>query len=301
MSAYDRMTEIMITTAEQCITPDADASLALVTEQYNNIRNSCLKELERRIELLIYRLYDVKHFAMRAGVEDTVRYAKDDEYFSEQQSKIAALTDEEQSAALFDQALALVKVKDYAAAGELFRQAALLGHVGAQYNYGVSLASGEVGEPDALQACYWYWKASRGGSAKALVNLAIAYRNGTGVKKDWNQMLYFYIHRRPLPGAARGVQHGPQPGRGGQLGEAAADRPPGDGQVHQPGGGRLRPAGSCRRAEPHRPAGRDCAGHHPALMRMARSGRGRLLFTPGSNKFIFASPQKPGINSRWRA
>ena len=192
MSAYDMMSEVMIAAAEQCITPDADASLALVMEQCNNIRNSYLKKPERRIELLIYRLYDVKHFAARAGVEDVVRYVKDDEYFRDQQAKLAALTDGEQGAALFDQALALVNAKDYAAAGELFRQAALLGHVGAQYNYGVSLASGEVGEPDALQACYWYWKAGRGGSTKALVNLAIAYRNGTGVKDDWNQMLYFY-------------------------------------------------------------------------------------------------------------
>lgn len=192
MSDYDMLMNVMIAGAENSVDADADASLTRVEQQYRNIRNTYMKAAERRMELLIFRLYDVKHFAVRAGVEDLAAYVKDDACFNSQQAKIAALTDEAQGNALYDQAVARIREKDYAGAGELFRQAAMLGHAAAQFNYGVSLAGGEVGDADPLQACYWYWKAARNGSPKGKMNLAIAYRTGAGVKEDWHQMLYLY-------------------------------------------------------------------------------------------------------------
>ena len=192
MSASDFAGRMMIELAENAVNTDVDASLQRVEAQYRSIRNSFFKVAERRMELLLYRLYDVKFYAARAGVEDTVRYVLDDEYFDAQQAQLKTVNDEEKSNALYEQAVLRVQAKDYAEAGRLFLEAAQYGHVAAQYNYGVSVANGEVGDADPLQACYWYWKAARGGSVKAKINLGIAYRSGTGVKADGDQMLYLY-------------------------------------------------------------------------------------------------------------
>jgi TPR repeat protein len=96
-------------------------------------------------------------------------------------------------------ALEAVKAKDYVTAGRHFKNAALCGHVDAQYNYGVSLSNGELGEADPLEGAFWYFMAARGGNAKAMVNLAIAYRRGTGVSENGPMMLYWYAKGATVP------------------------------------------------------------------------------------------------------
>ncbi len=62
--------------------------------------------------------------------------------------------------------------------------AALAGDHVAQYNIGLSYASGMGVSQDLSEAVRWYRKAADAGNVNAQFNLAKCYRQGTGVKVD---------------------------------------------------------------------------------------------------------------------
>lgn len=188
----EMLTQVFISMAENGITDDIDASIEHVRTQYYEIKNSYFRAAEQRMEQMIFRLYDCKYFVHSGMNIDVKKYAVDDEYFKAQQPVIAEAHDLAAAQPIFQQAVALADAKDYAAAGPFYLKAALLGHVGAQYNYGITLANGEGCDVNLTESCYWYWKAACRNHPKAMVNLAIAYRRGDGVKEELGQMLYLY-------------------------------------------------------------------------------------------------------------
>lgn len=82
--------------------------------------------------------------------------------------------------------------KDLEKALELYRQAAELGYPPAQYNLGVLLSRGVLGEKDQPQAAQWYEKAAISGLADAAYNLATLYHEGDGMDRDLEAAFKWY-------------------------------------------------------------------------------------------------------------
>ena len=75
-------------------------------------------------------------------------------------------------------------LKDEVEAVKWFRLAAGQGHANAQYNLGVRYAFGQGVLKDEAEAVRWYRLAAEQGLATAQFNLGVAYANGQGVLKD---------------------------------------------------------------------------------------------------------------------
>ncbi len=71
-----------------------------------------------------------------------------------------------------------------AKACELFRDSGEYGHVGAQNQFALCLATGRGTERDEGEAYAWFRRAAEGGNAVAQFNLANAYLQGHGVERD---------------------------------------------------------------------------------------------------------------------
>ena len=72
-------------------------------------------------------------------------------------------------------------------AGKFFRQAAELGHPGAQHNLGVLCLSGRGVTQDLAEAKAWLQKSADQGIAEAQFKLASIYANGIGVPQDFKE------------------------------------------------------------------------------------------------------------------
>lgn len=175
-------------------TEDGEQSLANLKAEYQNFKNDALAKPRARMERALFRLYEVCRLILPYKNDvDLLGYAFDDDYYANVNAEVSQKYDSALADAEYEQALAAIREKDYAQAGAHFKAAALQGHVAAQYNYGVTIANGEMGDaPDLLEGAFWYYKAAKGGYAKAMINLAIAYRKGLGVHADGKMMIHWY-------------------------------------------------------------------------------------------------------------
>ena len=84
--------------------------------------------------------------------------------------------------------------KEYGQALKYFRQAAKLGHAGAQYTLGLWYDSGQGVQKDLQQAIYWYRKAAEKGHDDAQNMLGFHYEIGLGVEEqdDYQLAVYWY-------------------------------------------------------------------------------------------------------------
>jgi uncharacterized protein len=89
------------------------------------------------------------------------------------------------AAGLFAQARDAFQRQDYAAGLSKLQPAAEAGNAEAQAMLAQAYSSGNQGLPqDYVKALMWNEKAAAQGSARAYLNLALMYRDGTGVPKD---------------------------------------------------------------------------------------------------------------------
>lgn len=177
-----------------------DASIENIRNEYQNTKNDCFLPAIGRMEQCLFRLYEAKYIVLPHKSDlDLLGYAFDDSYHAAVNAEVEKSFDKAYAQSEYDTALGLVREKKYDEAGMHFKCAAINGNAAAQYNYGVSVASGEVGEPDTTEGAFWYFLAAKGGYAKAMVNLAIAYRNGTGVYPDGFMMTYWYARAATIP------------------------------------------------------------------------------------------------------
>ncbi len=94
---------------------------------------------------------------------------------------------------------------DYAAAAQLWREAAEQGHAKAQYNLGVLYTQGLGIQQDYSATMQWYYKAAEQGHAKAQYNLGVLYKQGHGVPQDSIQaMMWFRLAASNLPAGHEG-------------------------------------------------------------------------------------------------
>ena len=178
---------------------DVDNTIENVKKQYQSIKNSYLMDAHARIEQCLFRLYEAKYLILPHCDVDLMGFAFDDVYHGFVVERVAECYDAERGEQEYELAIEAVRGKDYETAGAHFKGAALCGHAAAQYNYGVSVANGEVGEADPLEGAFWYFIAAKGGNAKAMINLAIAYRTGAGVFRNLPMMLYWYGKAALIP------------------------------------------------------------------------------------------------------
>ena len=168
-----------------------DDDIQMLKSEYAACANTVFAEF---YETLIFRVYRAKFLI--APKMPNFRYKEyvdsQSQYFETCNELVEKLFDQQKAEQFYADALKYVAMKDYASAGASFYASAIEGNVNAQYNYGVSVYNGEVGEPDYLESAFWYLMASLGGNAKAMSNLGIQYRNGVGVKQNLNQMMYWY-------------------------------------------------------------------------------------------------------------
>jgi TPR repeat protein len=86
--------------------------------------------------------------------------------------------------ALFDLAQKeLHEKKNAVRACVLYREAGLLGHVGAQNQLGLCFASGRGVGKDEVEAYNWFRRAAEGGNAVGQYNLAHAFATGSGITR----------------------------------------------------------------------------------------------------------------------
>ena len=77
--------------------------------------------------------------------------------------------------------------KDFEKAANFFKQAAEMGHPGAQYNFGIMSYLGKGVNKNVKEAAKWFLRAAEQGKASAQYNLGSLYFRGSGVKKDLNK------------------------------------------------------------------------------------------------------------------
>lgn len=181
-------------------TEDGEQTLENLKQAYLGIRNSAMAAARSRAERALFRLYEACRLVLPHKKDlDLPGYAFDNAYYAAVNAEIEACFDKDLAEAEYELALAAVREKDYAAAGAHFRTAAQNGHPAAQYNYGVTVANGETGDaPDALEGAFWYYKSAHSGYEKAMINLAVAYRRGSGVFTSGVLMLYWYAKAAEL-------------------------------------------------------------------------------------------------------
>ena len=91
-----------------------------------------------------------------------------------------------------DDALAVLRDKDYKKAISLLRRPANCGYPLAQFNVAVMYDEGLGVDRDDKEALFWYTKAAAQGYANAQANLGQMYSTGQGVRVD-------YQKARPAP------------------------------------------------------------------------------------------------------
>ena len=196
----DSMFSIFVDVLALKFTADIDETIRNIRDDYQDVRNESLMPATNRTEQCLFRLYEAKYLIMPHCDVDLLGFAFDDAYHDFVANKVAKeCYDAAKGEGEYTMALECVKLKNYAAAGEHFRLAALNGHAAAQYNYGVSVTNGEVGEADALEGAFWYFIAAKNGSEKAMINLAVAYRTGKGVLPNGPMMLHWYATAACIP------------------------------------------------------------------------------------------------------
>jgi tetratricopeptide (TPR) repeat protein len=94
---------------------------------------------------------------------------------------------------LYDEAEALYKQQDYAAAVPLYRQAAEQGHAGAQYQLGFQYQMGICLPRDYGKAAEWFLKAAEQGAADAQLFLGLCYEKGRGVPQDYGKAVEWFL------------------------------------------------------------------------------------------------------------
>lgn len=82
--------------------------------------------------------------------------------------------------------------RDFAEAVKWYRKAAEKGHVPSQYNMAISYKQGTGVPQDERQATYWWEKAAEQGLPIAQYNTAISYRDGLGVQQDSSRAQYWF-------------------------------------------------------------------------------------------------------------
>jgi TPR repeat protein len=82
--------------------------------------------------------------------------------------------------------------RDFTEAVKWFRKAAEKGHVPSQYNMAISYKQGTGVPQDERQATYWWEKAAEQGLPIAQYNTAISYRDGLGVQQDSSRAQYWF-------------------------------------------------------------------------------------------------------------
>ncbi len=68
-----------------------------------------------------------------------------------------------------------------------YREAAELGHVGAQNQLGLCFAAGRGTMRDETEAYFWFRRSAEGGNAVGQYNLAGAYADGQGIERDYER------------------------------------------------------------------------------------------------------------------
>jgi TPR repeat protein len=97
----------------------------------------------------------------------------------------AQILSPDDAAALFSQARDAFQKQDYKTAMEKLQPAAEAGSTEAEAMLAQAYVTGNQGLPqDYAKALMWNEKAATSGSARAYLNLAMMYRDGTGVAKD---------------------------------------------------------------------------------------------------------------------
>lgn len=196
----DSMLSIFVDVLALKFTPNIDETIRKIRDDYQDVRNESLMSATNRTEQCLFRLYEAKYLILPHCDVDLEGFAFDDAYHDFVAGKVAAeCYDTAKGESEYAKALECVKVRNYEAAGEHFRLAAINGHAAAQYNYGVSVTNGEVGEADALEGAFWYFTAAKNGSEKAMINLAVAYRTGKGVLPNGPMMLHWYATAACIP------------------------------------------------------------------------------------------------------
>ena len=95
--------------------------------------------------------------------------------------------------------------RDYAKAMQWFRKAAYHEIAQAQYNLGIMYHQAEGTPINYVKAALWYRKAAEQGHAKAQYNLGVLYKQGHGVPQDSIQaMMWFRLAASNLPAGHEG-------------------------------------------------------------------------------------------------
>ena len=195
----DFVNQLVVDTLPLLFSSDVDDAIREVKRNYESNKNDLFIPAAVRAEKCLFRLYEAKYLILPHCMINLAGFCFDEAYHAFVKEKASVCYDKARGEKEYAEALRAVGEKDYVTAGTHFKNAALCGHVDAQYNYGVSLSNGELGEADPTEGAFWYFTAAKGGNAKAMVNLAIAYRKGMGVYPNGPMMIYWYAKAATIP------------------------------------------------------------------------------------------------------
>lgn len=175
------------------LTNGIDDSVLRVRVKYLRLNDPTYLEASEKYERSLFRLYEAKHFALpRIPDLDIVAYVLDDEYRERVNFKLHKLYDSKYAQDEYALAIKLTKDERYSEASKHFYNAALNGNSDAQYYYGVSVASGDTGNPDMTEAAFWYFVSAKSGCKNAMISLAIIYSNATGIIQNKYMATHWY-------------------------------------------------------------------------------------------------------------
>ena len=193
VDGLDEFCAIRVGMLPKMISSDLAASIEYIKGEYLGIRNDSSAPARQRYERCLFRLYEAYYLvAPYVNELDACGFAFDDIYYCQMKLMASSNYDIDLGQKEYERALELIKEGNYVEAGKHFKKGAINGNSACQYNYAITVSNGEGVLSDPLEGAFWYFAAAQGDHAKAMNNLAIAYRRGLGVFPSGEMMLYWY-------------------------------------------------------------------------------------------------------------
>ena len=188
----DSFCAISVSTLSRMVSDDLYTSLEYVRDEYLGIRNDQFAPARQRYEQCLFRLYEAIYLVTPHVSIDVRGFVFDDAYHDQMVEAAREKYDTSEAEREYEIALGLIGERRYHAASGHFEKGALLGHSASQFNYGISVLNGEGLPADPLESAFWFFMSAKNNNPKAMVNLAVSYRRGTGVHPNGELMLYWY-------------------------------------------------------------------------------------------------------------
>ena len=172
---------------------DIETKIVRLRNAYQDNSSELPEDEVKQIECHLFRLYECKYFLIGQRIKnfDSERYLSDHNYYRKIWREVDESWDSAVSTQLYNMAIDKILENELYKAGVFFLQSATMGDPDSQYNLGITVSNGEMGEADKLLGAFWFWEAAKHGHSKAMYNLASAYSGDGGVKVNHLQKIYW--------------------------------------------------------------------------------------------------------------